>query len=213
MQSRANAEREFANAEAFYSKGQFEEAIKQCKKTIEANPKHPEVYDILGLSYYDQGKYDEAIVALTQSLDGPYISSTNHFNLGLAYFNQENYAAAEICYMNALHLNAKDNAVYYNLGLTLMRQQKYDEAMQIFLKGFENFAQDPRQKGDAIKRNEDYVLVAQKIIEDNERQNKHLKAKIARLQAIDKMLKADSKEKVEELVAEVRDMKADSQAQ
>lgn len=52
---------EFLRAAAYTQMRQFNEAIKDCLKSIEIDPNYSKAYSRLGLAYYAQGKYGDAI--------------------------------------------------------------------------------------------------------------------------------------------------------
>jgi len=64
---------------------QYDQAIGQCRRTIEMDPNYPQAHDFLGETYEQKGSYEEAIAEFQKAINLSGDSSHIRAELGHAY--------------------------------------------------------------------------------------------------------------------------------
>jgi tetratricopeptide (TPR) repeat protein len=81
------AQGDFERGLSYYKQGQYERAITEFEKIVEANPDYEDGYRILGDCYLKTRKFDQAITAFQKALQLNNRNYVSYYGLGLAYFN------------------------------------------------------------------------------------------------------------------------------
>ena len=171
--------------------GDFDNALKSFKKSIELNPKHSMALYESGIVYEQQKNYDEAIKAYTESLKIK--ESSEVFQcLGVCYLKKGMLKEAYRNLVKAVLLNPNKYTIYNNLGAVFEKLGNYESALQmleIAIKlnpnntiGFYNLGIALDKKGDfgkAIPNYERAVELGHKNKEEIKKRIKQLKGIIA----------------------------------
>ena len=85
-------------AKKYYSQHQFEEAISEYKKALEADPDNQETYGLIGYSYYRDQQIPKTIDAFQMSLKLNPKEAMSYYNLALAYWanDQRNESVSQL---------------------------------------------------------------------------------------------------------------------
>ncbi len=91
-----------------YSKGDYEGAVRECRRAIGFSPYSQNImksYDLMVQSLLKQDKTAEAITAYKQAIRLDPNNDAYHLNLGNIYFSQNQYQEAFAEYKRAVQLN------------------------------------------------------------------------------------------------------------
>ena len=115
---------------AYFSKGEFDRAIRDFDEAIAAKPNNPVLYHNRGMALYNKGdneaairSYDEAI-----SIHPRYAMAFN--DRANVYFRLKEYDKAISGYDEAIRLQPRDPVVYANRGNTYRLKGDYDRAIR-----------------------------------------------------------------------------------
>ena len=89
----------------------LDKAMKMSRKSIERDPKNPNLLDTFGWIYYKLGEYKDAEMYLKQSLAVNSGSAVVQEHLGDVYFAMKDYKSALIQYKKSLELNPNSDSV------------------------------------------------------------------------------------------------------
>jgi tetratricopeptide (TPR) repeat protein len=135
------AKESYVNRAINYSKkGNYEEALLDCKKAIQLDKDFSEAYAVLGDIYSLQRLFQDAIKAYTEALK---INSQDLDALiGRAYSLAQNsdYKAAEKDYSKAIDLSPDDSALYYSRAVVryaIAKENKDDQYKQLAEQDFQ----------------------------------------------------------------------------
>ena len=117
---------------AFSRQGNWDEAIKNYKISLQLKPAQPDALDNLGLALAEEKQYTNAIACFLASLKLKPDSAEVHNNLASVLFIGHEFAAAEEQFREALRTDPDNSQVYVNLGDTLARENKIAEAAQCY---------------------------------------------------------------------------------
>jgi tetratricopeptide (TPR) repeat protein len=107
----------------------FDEAVIECKKSLQIEPHDPLVLNRLGVSLGRQGKLDEAVEYFNRALQIKPGFADVHYNLGYTLALQGNLNEAVVHYNEALRLDPDYAASHYKLGRVLTRMGKISQAI------------------------------------------------------------------------------------
>jgi tetratricopeptide (TPR) repeat protein len=143
-------------------------AVELCRKLLEANPKAPLVWNVMGLALKSQGKLDEAVDAYRKSVDIQPIAGI-YANLSQTLVLQGKLEEADAACRKAIELSPKNRRHYNALGMILQRQGKLDEAVAAYRKSIDirPTAEDYSNLGDIFanqKKLDEAVAVYRKAI-------------------------------------------------
>ena len=113
-------------------KGDYDTALAEFTRALQADPKDPEVYNNRGSVYTFKGRYDLALADFTKTLELNPRYARAYYNRALAYYYQGNYDRAIADLTKAIELNSKDPEAYNNRGLAYDQQKNYDKAIDDF---------------------------------------------------------------------------------
>jgi tetratricopeptide (TPR) repeat protein len=98
------------------AKGQYDEAIAEFTKAIEANPKKPMYYSNRGNVYRAAGKLPEAIADFSKAIELAPTDATGYFERGQTEVMQKQYDAGVADLDKAITLKPDDATLYRNRG-------------------------------------------------------------------------------------------------
>jgi Tfp pilus assembly protein PilF len=93
----------------YHFQGKVEEAIAECKRAIEVDPRFGNPYNDIGAYLIDLKQYDEAIVWLERAIAAPRYDPRHfpHFNLGRVYCAKGMLTRAQQCFQEALRIEPR----------------------------------------------------------------------------------------------------------
>lgn len=121
---------------AEYEKGNYQKAIENYTRAIEANLREASLYNNRGLAYYSFEKYDKAISDYNRAIELEADYKDAYFNRGLAYFKKSSSQEAISDLGKAIELDPKYADAYYNRGLG------YNQSFHYYSKPFTEEAVD-----------------------------------------------------------------------
>ncbi len=71
-----------------FKKNVTDEAIAECRKALDINPKYAPVHNSLGVAYEKKGMIDEAVAEFNEAVAINPNYAVSYNNLGLAYLKQ-----------------------------------------------------------------------------------------------------------------------------
>ncbi len=97
------------NLSVYYvKKGRFDDAIREARAAVEANPGKPEGYYNLGNAFYHKGEWREAIGHYEKVLEIDRYYSQALYNLGVIYLNSAGDAAKAVYYLEKYVQNSPE---------------------------------------------------------------------------------------------------------
>ena len=113
---------------AYFEKGQYDQAISAYNKALEINPRFALAYYSRGLAYARMGQYDQAISNYNKALElnPKYAGAYN--NRGNAYAIKDQYDQAISNFNKALEINPGLAFAYHNRGAAYFEKGQYDKA-------------------------------------------------------------------------------------
>jgi tetratricopeptide (TPR) repeat protein len=122
----------FADAQALFQEGKFEEAKERLQEELRENPSKAEGYGLLGLVYTAEKNYAGALAAFQQGLQINPKSTGIRNDMGNLYVLQGNLDQAEKEFREVLRLSPVDPGANYNLGLVLLAKKHHADAIFYF---------------------------------------------------------------------------------
>ena len=120
----------YTNISAIYYKlGRYEEALANCQKAIEIDPRLAEAHYHMGNILSKTGRYDETIEAQKRAIQINPVFSDAHYNLAQTYVRMGRFNEAINEYEEAVRLKPYDAKVRTNLGYLYMEMNRDNEAM------------------------------------------------------------------------------------
>ena len=115
--------------ERLLSQGQWEEAIKEFRASLQIEPNRPDLHANLGMAYYFNSDSVSAILEFQEALRLEQDRVDALHGLGLALYDQGDFAGA----VKAFRSSSQQNPVaYYNLGNAFEQQGEYSEALEAY---------------------------------------------------------------------------------
>lgn len=108
----------------------FRQSAAELEQAVRLDPKNPEAYNELGVTYRFQGRYDEArqMFEKALALDPNYAEAL--LNAGIASMAQGKVAEAKQNYRRAITLNSKNHMAHFRLAEALGQEGQYHEALE-----------------------------------------------------------------------------------
>jgi tetratricopeptide (TPR) repeat protein len=122
---------------ALYQKGQVDEAMAQCQRALEIDPKYAEAHSNLGMALFQKGQVDEAVAHYQKALEINPNDATTHYNFGNALFQKGQVDEAVAHYQKALEIQPSFAAAHSNIGNALFQKGQLNEAVAQFQKALE----------------------------------------------------------------------------
>lgn len=108
--------------------GEIDEAIKEFRIALRADPEHADARNNLGVALSDKGMLREAVAVYRLALHRKPQSADTHNNLGVVFAQQGKRPEAAVCYRRALELRPSYAEAKNNLGNVLRHQGKLEDA-------------------------------------------------------------------------------------
>jgi Flp pilus assembly protein TadD len=137
---------------AFFNVPDIENALKEARSAISANPNVPQPYYIIGMIAKSQGRGEEAIAAFNHVLQIDPADVGANVNLGQVYAQQKRYREAIAAFRKALASEPYNATALYNLAITLTRAGERVEGQSLIQK-----FQKLRQSGAATTIGQSYL--------------------------------------------------------
>lgn len=124
----------FKIAADFVDKGDYENAVSFCNRSIELEPNMAEAYLFRGLAYRNMQKYKEALADYDKLLSIDPNSAPAYNNRGVVYWKQGKHKEALADYNKTISLAPNDYIVYNNRGVVYYEMGNYDSALADYTK-------------------------------------------------------------------------------
>jgi len=120
----------YNRSRTYCSKGEYGQAIADCTKAIEINPRYVEAYCLRGAIYcVTKGQYDRAILDYTKAIEIAPRSSMAYSNRGIAYKAKGQLDRAISDYNKAIEINPRFTEAYINRGIIYLSKGRYNQAI------------------------------------------------------------------------------------
>ena len=113
-------------------KGDYDAALTEFTRALEADPKDAEAYNNRGSMYTFKRRYDQALADFGKALELHPKYAKAYYNRALAYYYQGDYDRAIADLTRAIELSPKDAEAYNNRGLAYDQKKNYDKAIEDF---------------------------------------------------------------------------------
>lgn len=110
--------------------GDFEGAIANYTRAIDADPRFQAAYENRAVAYTHERKFNEALSDFAEALDIGPESPQLFFNLGNLYASYALFEEAAKTYQRSLELDADQSAALNNLGNAYCALRRYEQARQ-----------------------------------------------------------------------------------
>jgi tetratricopeptide (TPR) repeat protein len=137
LQSLNNANVYFNEAEEYFDRGDYAEAIASYDKAIQLRSDFGQAYNNRGLAYHAKEDYDKAIEDANKAIELLPNSASVYNNRGYAYNDKGDYDKAIADFDKALQLNSEFAKAYYNRGLAYYAKGDYDKTIMDFGKAIQ----------------------------------------------------------------------------
>ncbi len=117
---------------ALARKGQYDEAITEFTKALEANPRDSEAHNSRGSTYTLKGQYEQALDDFTKALELNPKYAKAYYNRALANYYKGQYDQAIADLSKAIELSPKDAEAYNNRGLAYDQKRDYAKGIDDF---------------------------------------------------------------------------------
>ncbi len=115
----------------------FDSAIAECTRSIEADPTYPNPYNDRGNAYRNKGNYDRAITDYNKAIELEPRYATAYNNRGLAYKERGEPERALSDYNKAIELDPQYTYAYHNRGNYYLTKGDYDKGLIEFSRAIE----------------------------------------------------------------------------
>ncbi|MGQ0681469.1 tetratricopeptide repeat protein [Bradyrhizobium sp.] len=139
---------------AYFSKGEFDRAIRDFDEAIAAKPNNPVLHHNRGLALYNKGDNEGAIRSYEEAISIHPKYAMAHNDRANVYFRMKEYDRAISGYDDAIRLQPRDPIVYANRGNTYRMKGDYDRALRDFE---EAIRLNPREPGSIYGRSQVYI--------------------------------------------------------
>jgi len=143
LQTKQNAQNRYNLANCYMAIKDYNQAIIEFKKALQATPDCAEIYNNLALTYLKLGMLDKAEQTIRQSRAYCRPDSTYYENLGLIKDEQRDHKSAIRYFEKALSLNPNKPSVYNKLGVSYYQIHDEEKALEYWLKGIKLFPDNP----------------------------------------------------------------------
>jgi tetratricopeptide (TPR) repeat protein len=138
----------FCKGRALAYSGDYDGARSTLEQARDTDPRYPEPYNAIGVTYLEEARFAAAVNAFRESIHvAPDWAYPRH-NLALAYIEMGDYSAAEAAYREAIRRSPLHPYLYYNLGILLQRLNRGAEAESLFRSAIRRF----EEQSDAYRK-------------------------------------------------------------
>jgi len=121
----------------YLEKHEFNDAINECKNTLEVYPKNKYAWYHLGVSYIEIGEFEEAETAFKSFLEIDESNSLVWSSLSDIYHQEAEYNKAIEAIRHAIDIEPNDAVLFSNLGFNYRKLGEYDNAIDAYLHSLE----------------------------------------------------------------------------
>ncbi|MCP4621787.1 MAG: tetratricopeptide repeat protein [Bradyrhizobium sp.] len=139
---------------AYFSKGEFDNAMHDFDEAISAKPSNPVLYHNRGLALYNKGDNEGAIRSYEEAIRVQPRFTAAYNDRANVYFRMKEYDKAISGYDDAIRLQPRDGVLYANRGNTYRMKGDYDRALRDF---DEAIRLNPREAGSIYGRSQVYA--------------------------------------------------------
>ncbi len=119
---------------AYYSNGQYQEAINSFKQAISLDPSISFNFRGLSASYNALKQYDEAITAAKRAIELKPDNANAYSDLGIAYSHKKQFDEALNAHQKAIEIEPKNATLYTNIGNLFLQREDYSRAADNYKK-------------------------------------------------------------------------------
>ena len=139
---------------AYFSRGEFDRAVRDFDEAIAAKPNNPVLYHNRGMALYNKGDNEGAIRSYEEAIGRNPKYSIAHNDRANVYFRMKEYDKAISGYDEAVRLQPRDPVLYANRGNTYRMRGDYDQALRDF---DDAIRLNPREAGSIYGRSQVYA--------------------------------------------------------
>ena len=116
-------------AEAWFSLGQYPQALQALNELLKTNPKDAELYNLRGRLFNRLKQFDNAIADFSQAIKIQSRNPDYHYNRGNSYYAKQDYRRACDGYADAIKLKSDYVEAYTNRAACYRMLRNYDKAL------------------------------------------------------------------------------------
>ena len=139
---------------AYFSKGEFDRALRDFDEAISAKPNNPVLRHNRGMALFNKGDNEAAIRAYEDAISIHPKYAIAHNDRANVFFRMKEYDKAISGYDDAVRLQPRDPVLYANRGNTYRMKGDYDRALRDFDDGIRL---NPREAGSIYGRSQVYA--------------------------------------------------------
>ncbi|MBI4248237.1 MAG: tetratricopeptide repeat protein [Elusimicrobia bacterium] len=128
----------------FQKKGNFEEALKNYRKSLEMDPRNAKAFINMGIAFYMQDRLNEAIFQFRSALEIDPNDAKAHFDLGLALDDKGDFKEAILHFQKAVEIDpgyhaavsrsTRESRAYYGAAIASAQRGDLRQAIAYFKK-------------------------------------------------------------------------------
>jgi tetratricopeptide (TPR) repeat protein len=122
----------FDQALRLYQTGNLAQAEALFRQVIQADPRHVDAHQLLGILAHQAGRHEAGIALLRQAISLNPAGFGGYFNLGIVLMNVGQFAEAASCFRSALEREPNHVEAYIYLGNALAKQRQLDQAIACY---------------------------------------------------------------------------------
>jgi predicted TPR repeat methyltransferase len=134
-----NVAKQFAQAEDFFFKGQYQQAADLCQSILQTSPDFAKAYYLLGALFKTTGQLEKAIMFCDMAIERDPKDFLFHTQKGHTLLSMGQSDAAESSLKASLKLNPKQYLPFLLLANMEMKRRQFDQAM-VYLKNAETLS-------------------------------------------------------------------------
>ena len=115
-----------------FNNQQYDEAISNFQKALQANPNLIHAYNYLGNAFQEKKQFDKSISYYEQAIQINPADVTAYMNLGILFLNTNQHGEAREYFSTALQINPNLYQAYDYMGLSLIMENNFDKAMECY---------------------------------------------------------------------------------
>jgi len=123
--------------EEYFKQGNYDNAILEFNKAIEASPECADAYYNRGVFYDNQENFSQAISDYSKTIELNPNFAKAYYGRGFEYAKQGNHTQAILDFNKAIEINPNEAVTYYYRGHEYFQRKQYDKALADFQKAKE----------------------------------------------------------------------------